>query len=164
LIAIGKIVRAHGIKGEVAVMPLTDFVDRFEDLESVILEGRATARFSIREVRFHKRQLLILFEGIDTRNLAEEHIGDFVSVTKDEMVDLPEQTFFQFDVIGMKVYTETGEYLGEIAEIIEMPANDLWRVEGERSILLPAAESVILNVDKEERKVTVRLLEGLLDL
>lgn len=146
------------------VNPLTDFVDRFEDLESAFLEGRATARYTIREVRYHKRQLLILFEGIDTRNLAEEHIGEFVSITKDEMVDLPDQTFFLFDVIGMKVYTESGEYLGEVAEIIEMPANDLWRVEGERSILLPASENVILNVDKEERKVTVRIIEGLLDL
>ncbi len=146
------------------VNPLTDFVDRFEDLESAFLEGRATARYTIREVRYHKRQLLILFEGIDTRNLAEDHIGEFVSITKDEMVDLPDQTFFLFDVIGMKVYTESGEYLGEIAEIIEMPANDLWRVEGERSILLPASENVILNVDKEERKVTVRIIEGLLDL
>lgn len=164
MIAIGKIVRAHGIRGEVVVNPLTDFVDRFEDLESAFLEGRATARYTIREVRYHKRQLLILFEGIDTRNLAEDHIGEFVSITKDEMVDLPDQTFFLFDVIGMKVYTESGEYLGEIAEIIEMPANDLWRVEGERSILLPASENVILNVDKEERKVTVRIIEGLLDL
>ena len=146
------------------VNPLTDFVDRFEDLESAFLEGRATARYTIREVRYHKRQLLILFEGIDTRNLAEDHIGEFVSITKDEMVDLPDQTFFLFDVIGMKVYTESGEFLGEIAEIIEMPANDLWRVEGERSILLPASENVILNVDKEERKVTVRIIEGLLDL
>ena len=146
------------------VNPLTDFVDRFEDLESAFLEGRATARYTIREVRYHKRQLLILFEGIDTRNLAEDHIGEFVSITKDEMVDLPDQTFFLFDVIGMKVYTESGEYLGEVAEIIEMPANDLWRVEGERSILLPASENVILNVDKEERKVTVRIIEGLLDL
>lgn len=164
MIAIGKIVRAHGIRGEVVVNPLTDFVDRFEDLESAFLEGRATARYTIREVRYHKRQLLILFEGIDTRNLAEDHIGEFVSITKDEMVDLPDQTFFLFDVIGMKVYTESGEFLGEIAEIIEMPANDLWRVEGERSILLPASENVILNVDKEERKVTVRIIEGLLDL
>lgn len=64
----------------------------------------------------------------------------------------------------MKVFSEAGSYLGEIVEIIEMPANDLWRVEGDKPFLLPAAENIVLSVDKKERKVVIRLLEGLLDL
>ena len=146
------------------VTPLTDFVDRFEDLESAIIEGRTTARFDIRELRYHKRQLLISFEGIDSRNQAEEHVGDFVCIERSELIDLPERTFFQFDIIGMKVYDEAGGYLGEVAEIIEMPANDLWRIKGEREITIPASENVVLSVDKTERRIVIRLIEGLLDL
>ena len=108
--------------------------------------------------------MLIILEGIETRNQAENLIGDFVCVPKSELIELPKQTFFQFDVIGMKVYSEEGSYLGEITEIIEMPANDLWRVEGDKPFFLPAAENIVLSVDKTERKVVVRLLEGLLDL
>ncbi len=146
------------------MVPLTDFVDRFEDLDSAIIDGRTRARVNIREVRFHKRQLLISFEGIDTRNQAEDHIGDFICIERSELIELPEQTFFQFDLIGMKVYSEQGQFLGEITEIIEMPANDLWRIVGDRDFVIPASENVVLNVDKTERKVVIRLIEGLLDI
>jgi 16S rRNA processing protein RimM len=148
----------------VAVVPLTDFVDRFEELESAIIDGRTRARVKILGVRFHRQQLLITFAGIDTRNQAEDHIGDFICVEKSELIELPEHTFFQFEVIGMKVFTEQGEFLGEIKEIIEMPANDLWRISGEREFIIPASENVVLSVDKTERKIVIRLIEGLLDI
>jgi 16S rRNA processing protein RimM len=103
------------------------------------------------------------FEGIESRTAAEELVGKFVSITKGELIDLPEKSFFQFDIIGMQVYSEDGRLLGRVAEIIEMPANDLWRVEGEHAFLLPATENVIVKVDTEERKVFIRLLEGLIE-
>jgi 16S rRNA processing protein RimM len=103
------------------------------------------------------------FDGIDSRNVAEELIGRFVSVTKADLVDLPEETFFEFDIVGMQVCTEDGQLLGRIAEIIPMPANDLWRVEGEHEFLLPAIKQLIVRVDAKERKVIIRLMEGLIE-
>lgn len=101
--------------------------------------------------------------GIDSRNAAEELVGKYVSVSKSDLIDLPEKTFFEFDIIGMQVCTEDGRILGTIAEIIPMPANDLWRVEGEREFLLPAIEQVILRIDQTDRKVVIRLMEGLIE-
>jgi 16S rRNA processing protein RimM len=147
----------------VVVQPLTDFVDRFHDLSEVFLEGETVNLFTVKSVRIHQNSVLMRFDGIDSRNAAEELVGRFVSVTKADLIDLPESTFFQFDIIGMQVCSEDGRLLGTIAEIIPMPANDLWRVEGEVEFLLPAIAQVIVKVDTKERKVTVRLMEGLIE-
>lgn len=146
------------------MIPLTDFVDRFDGLESVVLEAPQPRRLAVRSVRAHKQQLLIALETITTRNDAEKHIGEFLSVTRAELVELPEGTWFQFDVVGMEVRSEDGEVLGRIVEVVEMPANDIWRVEGLRSFNLPASGNIILKVDRTARVVTIRILEGLLDL
>ena len=145
------------------VQPLTDFVDRFHDLSEVFLEGETANNFTVKSVRIHQNSVLMRFDGIDSRTAAEELVGRFVSVTKADLVDLPESTFFQFDIIGMQVCSEGGRLLGTIAEIIPMPANDLWRVEGEVEFLLPAIAQVIVKVDMKERKVIVRLMEGLIE-
>jgi 16S rRNA processing protein RimM len=147
----------------VVVQPLTDFVDRFHDLGEVLLESETANRFTVMSVRIHRNSVLMRFDGIDSRTAAEELVGRFVSVTKADLVDLPESTFFQFDIIGMQVYSEDGRLLGTIAEIIPMPANDLWRVGGEVEFLLPAIAQVIVKVDTKERKVIVRLMEGLIE-
>jgi 16S rRNA processing protein RimM len=147
----------------VVVQPLTDSVDRFHDLSEVFLEGVTANLFTVKSVRIHQSSVLMRFDGIDSRTAAEELVGRFVSVTKAHLIDLPESTFFQFDIIGMQVCTEDGRLLGTIAEIIPMPANDLWRVEGEVEFLLPAIEQVIVKVDLKERKVIIRLMEGLIE-
>jgi len=147
----------------VVVQPLTDFVDRFHNLSEVLLEGETANLFTVKSVRIHQNSVLMRFDGIDSRTAAEELVGRFVSVTKADLVDLPESTFFQFVIIAMQVCSEDGRLLGTIAEIIPMPANDLWRVEGEVEFLLPAIAQVIVKVDTKERKVIVRLMEGLIE-
>jgi 16S rRNA processing protein RimM len=147
----------------VVVQPLTDFVDRFRDLNEVFLEGKTANLFTVKSVRIHQNSVLVRFDGIDSRSAAEDLVGRFVSVGKADLVDLPESTFFQFDIIGMQVYSEDGRLLGTIAEIVPMPANDLWRVEGEVEFLLPAIAQVIVKVNMKERKVIVRLMEGLIE-
>ena len=155
--------RAHGIRGEVAVKPLTDFVDRFEALDRVILDDGSGAELKVRAARIHKNQVLILFEGIESRTAAEKLVNKFLSVTKADLVDMPKGTYFQFEILGMKVVSEDGALLGEIREIIPVPGNDVWRVVGERELMIPASANVIMKVDKENKKVTVRLIEGLID-
>ncbi len=142
---------------------MTEFVDRFHDLDKVILEGETANSFTVKSVRVHQNSVLMRFEGVESRNAAEELVGKFVSVTKAELIELPEKTFFEFDIIGMQVYSEDGKLLGQVGEIMAMPANDVWRIEGEREFLLPATSNVIVKVDTEERKVVIRLLEGLIE-
>jgi 16S rRNA processing protein RimM len=147
----------------VAVTPLTDSVERFADLTKVFLEGETAVETVVESVRNHKNHILMRFEGVETRTAAEGLVGKFVSVSEADLIDLPEQTYFQFDIIGMQVVNEDDHALGTISEIIRMPAHDLWRVEGEKEFLLPAVANFVLKVSKTERKVIVRLPDGLLD-
>ncbi len=151
------------MKGDVVVQPLTDFVDRFNDLTEVLLEGETANLFAVKSIRVQPNNVIMRFDGINSRTAAEELIGRFVSVTKADLIELPEKTFFQFDIIGMQVCSEEGQLLGRVAEIIPMPANDLWRVEGEREFLLPAVAEVIVKVDTKERKVIIKLMDGLIE-
>lgn len=165
LIAIGKIVRARGIRGELVVAPLTDFPDRFAQLDRVLLErpdDGGADEFAISSVRSHKSQLLLKLDGIDDRSAAEALIGSYLSVTRDELVQLEEGDFYQFEVIGMGVVSEEGEHLGTISEIMQFPANDVWRIEGKQAFLLPAIKDVVKKVDREKREVTIHLIEGLI--
>lgn len=146
-----------------AVTPLTDSVERFADLTKVFLEGETAVETVVESVRNHKNHILMRFEGVETRTAAEGLVGKFVSVSEADLIDLPEQTYFQFDIIGMQVVNEDDHALGTISEIIRMPAHDLWRVEGEKEFLLPAVANFVLKVSKTERKVIVRLPDGLLD-
>lgn len=142
---------------------MTDSVERFADLTKVFLEGETAVETVVESVRNHKNHILMRFEGVETRTAAEGLVGKFVSVSEADLIDLPEQTYFQFDIIGMQVVNEDDHALGTISEIIRMPAHDLWRVEGEKEFLLPAVANFVLKVSKTERKVIVRLPDGLLD-
>ena len=145
------------------VEPLTDFVDRFNELAKVFLENDEVISITVNAVRPLKNQMLLRFEGIESREAAEKLVGKFLSVPKSDLVELPEETYFQFDIVGMQVYAESGEYLGDVAEVIPMPANDLWRVTGKKEFLLPATRNIVQRVDRNERKVYIHLLEGLID-
>ncbi len=144
--------------------PLTDSVDRFEELESVVLDGVQSRRVAVESIRVHKNQLIMKLSTIESRNDAEAAVGSFLSITRAELITLPDDTLFQFEIVGMKVVTEAGEELGEVVRVVEMPANDIWRVEGNYSFDLPATGNIVVAVDKEARTITIRLIEGLLDL
>ncbi len=144
--------------------PLTDSVDRFEELESVVLDGVQSRRVAVESVRVHKNQLIMKLSTIESRNDAEAAVGSYLSVTRAELISLPDDTLFQFEIIGMKVVTEAGEELGQVTRVVEMPANDIWRVEGKHAFDLPATGNIVVAVDKEARTITIRIIEGLLDL
>jgi 16S rRNA processing protein RimM len=132
-------------------------------LDSVQLESDPVVELQITGVHPHKGRLLLRFHGIEHRNQAEELVGKYLSVTSDELVTLPEDSYFHFELVGMKVYTEAGAFLGEIREVLNMPANDIWVVAGEQEILIPAVKQYVLDVDRNNRRVTVRLIEGIIE-
>jgi len=145
------------------VAALTDNPDRFKEESRVYLEQPQVAEFEIATVHQSGSQIYLTFAGIETRAAAEKLVGAFISVARERLPELPAGGYYHFELIGMSVYSETDEYLGEIAEVIAMPANDIWRVEGERDFLLPATANVVIKVDKEKRRVIIRLLDGLID-
>ena len=95
--------------------------------------------------------------------MAETLRGSWLTIPESDLHSLPDGTFYHFQLVDMDVYTDDGEHLGQIAEIIETPGNDVYivRKPDERDLLLPAIKDVVLDVDTEASRMTVRLLPGL---
>ena len=121
-------------------------------------------RYPLEAVRPHKGVLLVKLEGVEDRDAAEELRGMLVQVPMEDAVPLEEGEYYHFQLIGVDVETETGEWLGRVADVIATGAADVFVVRGPRGeVLLPAIEDVILELDTEERKMTVHLLPGMLE-
>ncbi len=162
-LVIGKIIKPHGIKGEVSVKVLTDFSERFDTLEHIALgDDNSQTEYTVKTTRWHKERVLMTFAGISDRNAAETLRGLYLKIPVEEAMPLEPGVYYHYQLINLNVVTDTGEYLGRIAEIIETGANDVYVVQGETGeILLPVIEEVILSIDLKAEQVTVHLLEGL---
>ncbi len=160
-VAVGKITKAHGLRGEVVVLVFSDNPDRFVSGASVFLEdGRELA---IQVVRPNGGRLLVSFEGIEERTAAERLRGLTLVVPRSMLPALPEGEYWPHQLIGCEVITESGRSLGAIQDVIANPANDLWAAIDEQGVetLIPAIREFVLGVDIEGRRVLVRDLVGL---
>jgi 16S rRNA processing protein RimM len=163
LITIGEIIRHQGNKGEVKVKALTNMPDRFEDLDEVYLvAGRDKKTVEIEQLRYHKGFVILKFVGFDGIEAAIEHKGYKIKIAKEDTVELDEDSYFLYQVVGLQVYTVDGEYLGEVEEILETGANDVYKVKQDGSkILIPALKEVVIELDIEGGKLVVELPAGL---
>ncbi len=164
---VGVITRTHGLKGEVKVYPTTDSPSRFDELETVTLKcGRTVKDLSIESVRYFKNLVILKFEGIDTINDIESYVGGDLYIDRSEGQPLGEDENYIADIIGMEVVTEDGARIGTVKDVMETGANDVYVVkcEGRKDLLLPAIKPCILDVDVENNRMTVRLLDGLMEL
>ena len=156
-VTIGRITSIHGIKGELRVMPLTDFPERFAAGAEVWLDG---APVRVRRGRQHGREMIVALEGIETRDAAEALRGK--ELLAPSPLELDEGVFYQHDIIGLRAETPEGEALGLVAEVISTGANDVYVVRGERGeLLLPAIEDVVREIDVANGRVIVELMPGL---
>lgn len=122
---------------------------------------RATRVFEVEEARGHKGGFLIKFAGIDDRERAETLRGVHVVVRRADLKPLPERTWYVYELEGLQVYTEEGEHLGVLEEVLFTGGNDVYVVKGAREILLPAIRQVIREVDLAAGRMVVHLLDGL---
>jgi 16S rRNA processing protein RimM len=166
LVIIGKIVRAHGLRGEVKVSPLTDNPERFETLQSAVIQrpDGVEVPVSVVNLRPIPGHFLVTFEGY--RNLTEVAglIGGWISVPETEVPDLPDGRYYHFQILGMSVYEEgDGAYIGEIVEVFSTGSNDVYVVRnGPKEHLIPAIRDVVQEIDVAARRMTIRCVEGLL--
>jgi 16S rRNA processing protein RimM len=162
-LAIGKVVRAHGIRGEISVAVLTDFPERFENTEWVYLGNESEAApYRIEKSRWHKDNVLLTLTGITDRTEAERLRGQYVQVPIEDATPLPEGSYYLYQLIGLEVITTENQLLGTITEVLETGANDVYVVQGDKEILIPAVADVIKAVDLEKGQVIVQLIEGLI--
>ncbi len=163
---VGVISSTHGIRGEVKVYPTTDDPERFLELDEVILDtGREHKILEIEGVKFFKNQVILKFKGYDNINDIEKYLKKDLLVDREHAVELGENENFIADLIDMEVVTDEGKVLGTLTDVIETGANDVYAVktpEG-KEILLPAIRDCILDVNVDEKRMTVHVMEGLLD-
>lgn len=160
-LAIGRVVRPHGVRGELLVDSLTDFPEHLAEVETVYL-GDAAVPHTLAGARVHRNQLLLLLADCANRDCAEQYRKQLVQIKTEAAAPLPPGRYYHHQLIGCRVFSDDGEDLGELTDILETGANDVYVVAtptGE--LLLPAISSVILNIDIEAKRVTAHLLEGL---
>lgn len=162
LISIGKIVGAHGIKGEVTLLPYGPLVEGFNWNELSLKRKEGQRPCDITGVRPHKGGYLLTIAGYTTRNAAESLIGIEVSIKKSALPKLQEDEFYTFELIGAEAVTDDGRSLGHVTGIIVTGSNDVLEVNGaDGEILIPMIEQVIIKTDIANRQITVHLMEGI---
>ena len=171
LLLVGRVIRAHGVQGEVKVLPETDDPARLLDLATVYLGARAEdarpqAVVSARLQPTRRGPLAILrLEGVDAREAADRLRSLQVYAREADLPPLAEDELFLHDLIGLQVETEEGEAVGVVKDVLEMPGQDLYVVarEGRPEVMIPAVPAFVAEVDLEAERLVIRPIEGLLD-
>ena len=164
---VGVIASTHGVRGEVKVFPTTDDAGRFKKLKKVLLDtGKEQLELEILQVKFFKNLVIVKFKGIDRIEEAELYKGKSLYVTRENAVELKENEYFIADLIGLAVTSDEGEALGEIVDVLQTGANDVYVVQraGQPELLIPAIKDCILDVRPEKGTMQVHLLEGLCEI
>ena len=163
---VGVISSTHGIKGEVKVFPTTDDVKRFKkNMELILDTGKEELLLTVESVKFFKQFVILKFKGIDNINDIEKYKSKSLYVTRKNAVKLKKDEYFIADLLGMEVFEDTGEQLGILKDVIETGANDVYEItlQDGKSLLVPAIKECILEIDVENNKMTIHVMEGLRD-
>lgn len=166
LITIGKVQKTHGVKGEIKIEPMTDHPERFSELRRVHLTSSrgASKECAVRSVRYMNGMPVLSLKGYDDPETARELNGWLVQVPQEETVPLPEGQYYWFELVGMEVFTESGEKLGSIVDIFETGSNDVYVMKaGKKEVYLPATKEVIRQIDRATKRMVIRVMEGLLE-
>ena len=162
---VGQIVNTFGIKGFVKVYPYVDDISRFDNLKKVYIKSKKIDKeLPIEEVIYHKNMVLIKFKGIETVEEAEKLKNAYVEIDRADAIPLEEGQYFIADLLGLDVYLDTGEKLGVLEDIYNTGSSDIYVVKNElgKQFLLPYIDDVIKQIDIDEGKITVHIIEGLI--
>lgn len=159
-LVLGKLRRAHGVRGEI---PLEVYTQMLELLlpESVVYVGEDRQPYTIEAIRWKQELLLLKFEEINDRTVVSELTNELVYVNTEALPALSEDEFYYHEIIGMRVFEEGGLFLGVLTEIIETGANDVYLIKNDagEEILIPATEEMILEIDPDQEKMIVSRME-----
>lgn len=159
---VGRIVRPHGVRGEMAMLLMTDYPERLSRLKTLYI-GEQHVGHTVKSIRPHRKGMLLAFDEVLDRDHAEQYRDEFVFVAIAQAVPLEEGEYYLYQIEGIRVIADTGEELGHITSLIETGANDVYVVKtgNGKEILLPVIPEVIRSVDVQNRVMIVHLLDGL---
>lgn len=155
-IIIGKAGAPHGVKGEVRIIVLTDFPERFDDLREVMVGEK---NFRVENTRRHKNGIIVKFAGCDDRDGAARLTGKLLTVARGETFPLAEGEYYTFDIIGLRVFDENDAALGVVTEVLRTGSNDVYAVKNDdgKEILVPALKKIVRKIDVANGRMTVAL-------
>jgi len=160
---IGRVLRPFGVRGELKVEILTDFPERFASLRQVFI-GDDAKSFPVERARLHSGTVLVKLAGIDTPEDAAQLREQLVYVAIADAVSLPENRVYLYQLIGLRVRTSDGQTLGEITDVLDTRANDVYIVsDGTRELLLPAIPDVVKEINLTRGEMIVKLIDGLVE-
>ena len=160
-LAVGRVLRPHGLRGELLLSTLTAFPEHLNEVETVYL-GDPPQPHPLSGVRLHRGRLLITLADCHDRSAADPFRDQLVQIRLEAAAPRPPGRYYQHELIGLQVVTDEGEALGQVAEIISTGSADVYVVRGEQGeILLPAIRSVIRAIDTAAGQITVHLIDGL---
>jgi 16S rRNA processing protein RimM len=161
-LTIGRVLKPWGFHGELKIEIMTDFPERFASLQTVYL-GEDAKPFPVERARLSAKAARLKLKGIDTEQAAARLRNQLVQIPTDEAAPLPEGKYYFYQLIGLRVKTMQGQDLGEVVDILETGANNVYVVKnGEREVLIPAIEPVVKKVDLANGEMLVEPMEGLL--
>jgi 16S rRNA processing protein RimM len=167
-VVIARIVKARGIRGEVACEVATDFPERFDALEAAtaLMPDGSRLALSLEDHWFHKDRVILKFEGYDSMTAAEQLVGGLLVIPASDTMPLEEGEFYEYDIVGSQAITSEGKVIGQVTALMRTGGHDLLVVEGEdkREHLIPFVDGICTDVDMKARRITVDPPEGLLDL
>ena len=180
-VVIGEITKPQGVNGELKVYPLTDWPERFAELTTVylsfpkkesdkrvvssILEKVERKKVLLEDVRLHSGGVYLKIQGVDSRSLAEALRGSIIEVPRDDAYKLPDNSYYIFQIVGLKVCLENGEVIGEVSDVLCTGGNDVYVVKNEKGqeFLIPAIKDIVREVDISGGRLVIRPIPGLLD-
>ncbi|MCE5252364.1 ribosome maturation factor RimM [bacterium] len=164
LVAVGRIIKPRGLKGELNVMSLSDFSGRFGNMRTVYIEFRdgVVAAYEVEYTKISGTAVIVKLKEINDRTAAETFKGAFICITRDDVAPLSDDSFYIFDLEGMDVYDAAGGKIGTVIRIERYPAQDIIVVGmKDCDVMVPAVKEYVLDVDVSGKRMTVRIPEGL---
>ena len=158
-IIIGKVGAPHGVKGEVKIIPMTDFPERFDGMTHCFIGDRL---ITIKGARHQKNHVLMVFDGITTREDAAALTGAFISVDRSEAMPLKDGEYYTADIIGLSVEETDGTVLGVVTDVIRTGSNDVYVVSlpgRSEDVLVPALKKVVREISIEDGRMVVLMPE-----
>lgn len=167
LISFGKISKAQGLSGKVKLNPFSRQLDNISTLERIFIiktPGGSPVEISIIKSRIHKNSAVLKLEGIDSIEQAKNLVGQVVHVDISDLKEPEEDEYYWFDLIGLKAYTQEGEYIGEVEDLIDRSLQSLLVIKNDnKEYLIPFTEPIVSEINLEQSKIIINPVNGLLD-
>ena len=150
-IIVGKLGKVRGLDGSIKIIPLTDFDGRFDDLKEIFVGGKLMKIFRVTHIG---DEIFVKFEGVDNRESARTLTNKMLTVPRSQAAPLDDDEFYTFDIIGCEVF-DGDKNIGTVTEVLKTGSNDVFLVQGDREILIPALKKIVKEINVADKKIFI---------